>query len=57
MRFIKFSSGPEARYPHEWDDVFVRVAMNDGDERLEIGVSEGQIALLRLLAAELEAPY
>jgi hypothetical protein len=37
-------------------DVFVRVAMSDGNERLEIGFSEEQIALMRLLAAELEPP-
>lgn len=57
MRFVKFSSGPEAEDPHLWGDVYVRVAMNDGNERLDIGVSEGQIALVQLLAAELEPPY
>jgi hypothetical protein len=57
MRFVKFSSGLEAEDPHEWDEVFVRVTMSDGNERLEIGVSEGQISLIRLLAAELEPPY
>lgn len=57
MRFAKFSSGLEADVPHKWGDVFVRVAMSDGNERLEIGVSDEQIALIRLLAAELEPPY
>jgi hypothetical protein len=57
MRFVKFSSGPEADDPHVWGDVFVRVTMNDGNERIQIGVSEGQVALVRLLAAELQPPY
>jgi hypothetical protein len=57
MRFLKFSSGLEAEDPHEWGDVFVRVVMNDGNERLEIGISKGQSAIVELLAAELAPPY
>ncbi len=57
VRLVKFSSGPEGEDPHEWGDVFVRVTMNDGNERLHVGVSEGQVALVKLLAAELEPPY
>ena len=39
VRLVKFSSGPEGEDPHEWGGVFVRVTMNDGNERLHIGVS------------------
>jgi hypothetical protein len=57
VRFVKFSSGLEAEDPHEWGDVFARVTMSDGNERLEIGVSKRQVTLVQLLSAELEPPY
>jgi hypothetical protein len=57
MQFIKLASGSAAEDPHIWGDVFVRVPMNDGNERLQIGVSRAQVALIKLLAAELEPLY
>lgn len=57
VRFVKFSSGPEGDIPHVWGDTFERVTMNDGNERLHIGVSEGQVDVLKLLATHLEPPY
>lgn len=35
----------------------MRVAMNDGNDRLEIGVSNGQVDLIQVLATHLEPPF
>jgi hypothetical protein len=58
MRLIKFGpADPTEVQPHEWGDIFCRRTLNDSSERLEIGVSIGQIDLIRELLLDLEPPF
>lgn len=59
IRLIKFGlpSNTKEPIPHDWGNVFFRERMSDGNDRLKIGVSENQTALIRELSSVLEAPF
>lgn len=58
MRLIKFATAdPDEVTPHDWGDIYCRRKLSDSSVRLEIGVSRGQMDLIRDLLFDLEPPY